>query len=136
MTEDENFSFYCVECQCELRPWEGDSFYVVKRFLNDFFNVGEEKENVEPSQKMKNAVYKCYGRKCFECGSTKDLHIDHILPRKHGGDGHFTNLQPLCRKCGYKKGNLEPEDLRMYSFAHFFLSPDDGYEIFCTMIEP
>ena len=45
------------------------------------------------------------GDKCQKCGSTHDLNIDHIIPRRVGGSHHPDNLQLLCRSChGYKTG--------------------------------
>lgn len=41
------------------------------------------------------------GERCVECGSTKDLHVHHILPRRSFGDdwraaNHLDNLLTLC----------------------------------------
>jgi 5-methylcytosine-specific restriction endonuclease McrA len=31
-------------------------------------------------------------------------HVDHIVPRKLGGDDSLTNLQLLCEQCNLRKG--------------------------------
>lgn len=32
--------------------------------------------------------------------------VDHILPKSLGGKNNIDNLQPMCCKCNYKKGNI------------------------------
>ena len=41
---------------------------------------------------------------CQNCGSTKNLTIDHIIPVLFGGKDNEENLQCLCFKCNRKKG--------------------------------
>jgi 5-methylcytosine-specific restriction endonuclease McrA len=42
---------------------------------------------------------------CAACGSTGDIHIDHIIPVSRGGTSQRDNLQPLCYWCNGIKGN-------------------------------
>ncbi|MDR3707717.1 MAG: HNH endonuclease [Capsulimonadaceae bacterium] len=43
---------------------------------------------------------------CQYCGhQSRDLTIDHILPKRHGGDMRWDNLVACCRKCNTKKGD-------------------------------
>ena len=44
------------------------------------------------------------GYKCNQCGASKNLEIDHIIPFSKGGSDDFTNLQLLCRACNAIKG--------------------------------
>ena len=48
--------------------------------------------------------------KCFHCGSTNHLQIDHIYPRSKGGSDILGNLQVLCAKCNVKKSNKFQSD--------------------------
>jgi hypothetical protein len=34
------------------------------------------------------------------------MHIDHIIPRKAGGDHSLDNLRVLCKSCNLRKGAL------------------------------
>src|SRR5256885_1428237 len=43
---------------------------------------------------------------CQYCGSTtKDMTIDHVLPKRHGGNASWENLVCCCRKCNMKKSD-------------------------------
>jgi len=48
------------------------------------------------------------GRKCKQCGIENELlTIDHIIPISKGGHPkQLSNLQILCKKHNYEKGNL------------------------------
>jgi 5-methylcytosine-specific restriction endonuclease McrA len=41
---------------------------------------------------------------CQQCGSDEKLTVDHIIPRKLGGNDSMDNLQVLCASCNYSKG--------------------------------
>lgn len=42
---------------------------------------------------------------CQICGETEgELHLDHIVPKRLGGDESDANLQILCRSCNLAKG--------------------------------
>jgi hypothetical protein len=34
------------------------------------------------------------------------MHIDHVIPRKVGGDHSLENLRVLCKSCNLRKGAL------------------------------
>ena len=54
---------------------------------------------------VKIEVYKRDKGVCRECGETKNLHYDHILPYSKGGTStDVKNIQILCAKCNLKKG--------------------------------
>ncbi len=43
---------------------------------------------------------------CQYCGSTsKDMTVDHVVPRRHGGRSSWDNLVTACRRCNMKKGD-------------------------------
>ena len=43
---------------------------------------------------------------CQYCGhQSRDLTIDHIVPKRHGGGMHWDNLVACCRRCNTKKGD-------------------------------
>ncbi len=58
---------------------------------------------------VKVEVYARDKGKCVKCGSTKNLHYDHILPFSKGGSSTTAkNIQLLCAKCNLKKhDNIE-----------------------------
>ena len=49
-------------------------------------------------------VWQRDGGVCRNCGSTANLHFDHVIPRSWGGASTADNVQLLCRNCNLKKG--------------------------------
>ena len=43
---------------------------------------------------------------CQYCSSTKNLTLDHILPRSKGGRSEWKNLVTACSRCNSAKGDL------------------------------
>ncbi len=69
---------------------------------------------------------------CQYCGKhSRDLTLDHILPRSRGGQSTWENLVACCRACNGKKGNRLLKDVNMHllrpprplsqEYAGFFL---------------
>lgn len=50
---------------------------------------------------------------CQYCGSTRDLTIDHVVPRWVGGPQTWENLVTCCRKCNLKKADKTPQQAGM-----------------------
>ena len=49
---------------------------------------------------------------CVEYFSSKNLTVDHVIPRSKGGTDHIENLQLLCGYCNSTKGNRDMSYLR------------------------
>ena len=53
--------------------------------------------------------------RCQLCGSTpkvSELTLDHVIPKKHGGDTSWENIVAACKKCNSHKGsnkNIRPK---------------------------
>lgn len=57
-----------------------------------------------PPQWLRDRIFRRDGPVCPECGTTKDLSIDHIVPFSRGGETIESNLRVLCRPCNSMKG--------------------------------
>jgi 5-methylcytosine-specific restriction endonuclease McrA len=58
-------------------------------------------------REQRERVFMRDGRACQLCGTDEgDMHIDHIIPRKSGGDHSLDNLRVLCKSCNLRKGAL------------------------------
>ncbi|MHA7130804.1 HNH endonuclease [Algoriphagus namhaensis] len=72
-------------------------------------------------------VFKRDKAQCLYCGSTKNLTLDHVIPKSKGGKSNWTNLATACHRCNVKKGDKSPEEVGMKlqrvpfkpSLAHF-----------------
>lgn len=51
-----------------------------------------------------------YNNKCFNCDSTDNLTIDHLLPLSKGNPLSLINTSILCNVCNSKKRDLEPSE--------------------------
>jgi 5-methylcytosine-specific restriction endonuclease McrA len=47
---------------------------------------------------------------CQYCGTTKNLTLDHLLPRSRGGETTWLNLVTACSRCNSHKGDRTPEE--------------------------
>ena len=53
---------------------------------------------------LRIAVFERDAYRCQQCGSWKQLAVDHIKPERLGGLAAIENLQTLCRTCNLSKG--------------------------------
>lgn len=53
------------------------------------------------------------GGACVYCGTTDGLTIDHMLPKKRGGDSDPLNLAAACKPCNSSKKERTPEEAGM-----------------------
>ena len=50
---------------------------------------------------------------CQYCGSTKNLTLDHVIPRSRGGRHTWENVVAACSECNGRKGNRTPTEAGM-----------------------
>ena len=60
------------------------------------------------------------GYQCQYCGSSKDLTLDHVVPRAKGGKSTWKNLITACRRCNARKGHQTPEKAGLTLRQHPF----------------
>ena len=54
---------------------------------------------------------------CQYCSADDDLTFDHIVPRSRGGQTTWENVVAACSPCNLRKGNLTPQQARMFPQA-------------------
>jgi len=58
------------------------------------------------------------GWACVYCGrSTRELTLDHVMPRHRGGPHTWENLVAACKACNHQKAGRTPAEARM-ALAH------------------
>ncbi|MEW6498688.1 MAG: HNH endonuclease [Cyanobacteriota bacterium] len=50
---------------------------------------------------------------CQYCGSTKQLTLDHVIPRSKGGKHTWDNVVTACERCNSRKGDRTPQQAGM-----------------------
>jgi len=73
-------------------------------------------KEVQPSESIKQRLYKEQEGKCNACGvdfELRNLEIDHIIPKAKGGGDYYENYQLLCGSCNRTKGDRPMEYLRL-----------------------
>lgn len=58
-------------------------------------------------------IFKRDGNACVYCGTSRDLTLDHVIPKSKGGRTNWLNLVAACRRCNAQKGNGTPEQANM-----------------------
>ncbi len=52
---------------------------------------------------------------CQYCGKqTKELTLDHVLPRHRGGGHHWENVVAACKGCNHRKAGRTPTEAHMH----------------------
>ena len=52
---------------------------------------------------------------CQYCGRhTSNLTVDHVIPRRLGGETRWNNVVAACPRCNHLKGGMTPEQSGMY----------------------
>ena len=123
----------CVAAQQLGRKWIGIDIekqatkILVQRLSDDagFFKdfIATDKipkrtdiKEVQPSESVKQRLYKEQGGKCNACREEFklwNLEIDHIIPKAKGGGDYYENYQLLCGSCNRIKGDRPMEYLRL-----------------------
>ena len=64
---------------------------------------------------QRREVYDKCGGHCAYCGKAipyEDMQVDHIIPRRKGGQDDIGNYNPACRRCNHYKDSLGLEQFR------------------------
>ncbi|MBI2756678.1 MAG: HNH endonuclease [Chloroflexi bacterium] len=73
---------------------------------------------------------------CQYCGvRSRDLTLDHVLPRHRGGRHTWDNLVSACRTCNHRKGGHTPEEARMLLRYDPFEPRASSYYLFHQYLE-
>jgi 5-methylcytosine-specific restriction endonuclease McrA len=78
--------------------------------------LGYERLPREPVKLNRRNIYARDHSQCQYCGrnfSTKELTLDHVVPRVQGGENSWTNLVCACVRCNARKGGRTPAQARM-----------------------
>ncbi|MEX2158281.1 MAG: HNH endonuclease [Dehalococcoidia bacterium] len=67
---------------------------------------------------------------CLYCGrQTKDLTLDHVMPRHRGGPHDWENLVSACKTCNHRKAGRTPQEARMALLHEPFAPKVNSYYV-------
>ncbi len=73
---------------------------------------------------------------CQYCGlKTRDLTLDHVIPRHRGGAHTWENLVSACRSCNHRKGGKALEECRMPLRRLPFEPKANSYYLFAQYLD-
>lgn len=128
--DEERFAISCYLCRDRVDEGneDGDELIAVEPIsFCEYFGVEDEGPG-KPDADLREEIRELYGNRCFRCGSTKDITIDHIVPKSADGRGVPTNLQLLCKRCNAEKADQPPEKLILALDFLMRPAPWDSYE--------
>ena len=65
---------------------------------------------------------------CQYCGrQTRDMTLDHILPRHRGGRHEWENLASACKTCNHRKAGRTPQEAKMRLLREPFAPKVNSY---------
>lgn len=77
---------------------------------------------------VRQEVFRRDGHMCQYCGvQTRELTIDHVMPRHRGGGHTWENLVAACKDCNHRKGGRTAEEARMRLLASPAKHRQNGY---------
>jgi len=67
---------------------------------------------------------------CQYCGrQTKELTLDHVIPRRRDGEHNWENVVSACKVCNRRKGGRTPKEARMKLLREPRTPHNDGFYI-------
>lgn len=69
-----------------------------------------KKPTAKPAKYSKATVLARDGHKCAYCGKHANT-VDHIIPKRHGGDNSYENCVAACSRCNSKKADKLLKDV-------------------------
>jgi 5-methylcytosine-specific restriction endonuclease McrA len=86
-----------------------------------------------PRPKMRLSRREVFNRDrytCQYCGrQTRDLTLDHVLPRHRGGRHDWENLTAACKTCNHRKAGRTPQEARMRLLREPFAPRVNSYYV-------
>ncbi|MBI1885399.1 MAG: HNH endonuclease [Chloroflexi bacterium] len=74
--------------------------------------------------------------RCQYCGKqTKDLTLDHVVPRRRGGIHDWENVVAACKPCNHRKAGRTPQEAHMHLIHQPFRPTGSYFRTFYPYLE-
>ena len=88
-----------------------------RNYAKDIMRMSARRAHVRAFVVTDKDVRRLMSQACAECGSSRSLHVDHIVPLSRGGRHAIGNLQMLCQSCNLSKNNRLTVEWRRHKAA-------------------
>lgn len=116
MSENQIDGGRCLVCNGEIGEKGMRSVSAILRIPRVIQLTRFDKLPVQKVHYNRRTIYKRDGNQCMYCGDrpgTKELSIDHVVPRSQGGETTWTNVVVACTDCNSRKANRTPAEAGM-----------------------
>lgn len=120
----------------EARAWRarnGDRLAVYVARHRGYVRDWQAKRKAERTGKVAMfdpaTVRSDYGSRCWACGSTDSLCMDHIIPLSIGGSNFAHNLRLLCASCNARKGSRLDHEVKDQGLRQSLLMGHEAMEV-------
>lgn len=116
---DEDFRLFDFESWSELSAAMHESIGTLGRRIRVPRVILLSASERQPRMVVRFSRLNVYARDrntCQYCGKVfdrRELNLDHVIPRSHGGGTHWENVVCSCIPCNLRKGGRTPEQARM-----------------------
>lgn len=91
-----------------------------------------------PRHQRRLSRFEVFSRDQYTCQycaqQTKDLTLDHVVPRRCGGQHTWDNVVSACIPCNRRKGGRSPDEARMVLLRQPRAPRNDGFYVPCHLL--
>jgi len=99
--------------------WEDKKFSILPVLVENAKNMSDKTKYGHTFRKIKSELIERFGG-CFICGENNHVAAHHILPVRAGGESHYLNMVPLCRRCHKKIETFQWRFYRSLRDSNFY----------------
>lgn len=93
-----------VIVEASSKIYQSKSFSIEVPYVIKLTYFVHRRTNIKPAKYSKATILARDGHKCAYCAKPATT-VDHIIPKRHGGDNSYDNCVAACIRCNSKKAD-------------------------------
>jgi 5-methylcytosine-specific restriction endonuclease McrA len=97
------------------KAWAANNKDKLRAYYRSYWAANKDKERIYKENRRarkreagtytitKREVIRLYNSPCVYCGSSRQIHMDHVIPLVRGGRHSIGNIVPACQRCNCEK---------------------------------